>query len=33
LTSEIINAIEAVDVTENNLGDFIRQVLESRCMK
>jgi len=32
-TSEIINAIEAVDITEYNLGDFIRQILESGCVK
>jgi len=36
LTSEIVNAIEAEDnavgITEDNLGDFIRQILERRCM-
>jgi len=37
LTSEIVNAIEvednAVDITEDKLSDFIRQILESRCVK
>lgn len=37
LTSEIVNAIEAEDntenITEDKLGDFIRQILESRCVK
>lgn len=31
--SEILKAIDTMDITEDNLGDFIRQILESEDVK
>jgi len=30
---EILKVMETMDITEDNLGDFMRQVMESGCMK
>jgi len=31
--SEVLKAMDKMDVTEDNLGDFIQQVMESECVK
>lgn len=31
--SEILKAMDTMDITEDNLGDFIQQILESGCVK
>jgi len=33
LTSEILKAIDTMDITEDNLDDFIRQIMEGGCVK
>lgn len=32
IVNEILKAIDAMDITEDNLGDFVRQMMESGCV-